>query len=75
MGNGVEPTDAQLKQVWDVLDALKEGEIADIKKYAPKRPDLWIDCAKMYHDCYNNIIFSNDFTQVKKQTFNLTIIP
>jgi hypothetical protein len=51
---------------WKILDDIEEGKRIKILKYAPNKPDLFIECAKKYADCYGTILFSNDYTKIKK---------
>ncbi len=51
---------------WNILDKIEVGQKILISQYAPKKPDLFIDCAKKYADCYGTILFSDDYKQIKK---------
>ena len=51
---------------WKILDSIEEGKKINILKYAPNKPDLFIDCAKKYADCYGTILFSDDYKEIKK---------
>jgi len=58
--------DKTLVICWGLLDKIKLGDKINILKYAPNKPDLFIDCAKKYADCYGTILFSDDYKQIKK---------
>lgn len=51
---------------WNLLDKMKLGDKILISKYAPNKPNLFIDCAKQYADCFGTILFSDDYKQIKK---------
>jgi len=51
---------------WGLLDKIKLGDKINILKYAPNKPDLFIDCAKQYDDCFGTILFSDDYKEIKK---------
>ena len=60
------PSDLHLQKVWDKLDSLELGQMLSIKTVAPKLPDLWVKCAKMYHDCFKSIEFNSDYSVVRR---------
>lgn len=66
MDEGLNPTDAQLKDCWDKIDALEVGEILKTADHAPNKPKLWIKCCQMYFDIYRTIRFNKDYTAIKK---------
>ena len=68
MGTIIEhPTDRNLQHVWSKLDSLSPGQIIEVKNETPKFQELWIKCAKMYMDCFKNIVeFNSDYSKVKK---------
>lgn len=51
---------------WNLLDKIKLNHKIIISDYAPNRPDLFIDCAKQYADCFGTILFSDDYKEIKK---------
>lgn len=51
---------------WNILDKIEVGQKILISQYAPNKPDLFIDCAKKYADCYGTILFSDDYQEIKK---------
>jgi hypothetical protein len=51
---------------WNILDKIEVGQKILISQYAPNKPDLFIECAKKYADCYGTILFSDDYQQIKK---------
>ena len=51
---------------WNILDKIELGQKILISQYAPNKPDLFIECAKKYADCYGTILFSDDYQQIKK---------
>ena len=58
--------DKALLACWNILDKIEVGQKILISQYAPNKPDLFIDCAKKYADCYGTILFSDDYKQIKK---------
>lgn len=58
--------DKTLNICWNLLDKIELEDKILISKYAPNRPDLFIDCAKQYADCFGTILFSDDYKQIKK---------
>jgi hypothetical protein len=58
--------DKALLACWNILDKIEVGQKIIISQYAPKKPDLFIECAKKYADCYGTILFSDDYKQIKK---------
>lgn len=58
--------DKALSVCWEILDRLEVGNNIVISDFAPQKPDLFIECAKKYADYYRNILFSNDFKQIRK---------
>ena len=58
--------DKTLLFCWNILDKIEVGQKIIISQYAPNKPDLFIDCAKKYADCYGTILFSDDYKQIKK---------
>jgi len=61
-----QPTDAQLKAVWDKVDKMKVGECVIIKNVAPNLPKVFVNCLKMYIDSFNTGEFNNDYSVFKK---------
>ena len=51
---------------WNILDKIEVGQKILISQYAPNKPDLFIECAKKYADCYGTNLFSDDYKQIKK---------
>jgi len=51
---------------WNILDKIELGQKILISQHAPKKPDLFIECAKKYADCYGTILFSDDYQEIKK---------
>jgi hypothetical protein len=51
---------------WNILDKIEVGQKILISQYAPNKPDLFIECAKKYADCYGTILFSDDYQEIKK---------
>jgi len=68
MGTIIEhPTDLHLQKVWSKLDRLVIGQILEVKKEAPRFPELWIQCVKMYIDCFNGLIeFNSDYSKLRR---------
>ena len=63
--------DKALSVCWNILDRLKVGDKIIVSEFAPNHPDLFIDCAKKYSDCFGSILFSGDYKEIKKvKTFN-----
>lgn len=58
--------DKTLLSCWNILDKIEVGQKILISQYAPNKPDLFIDCAKKYADCYGTILFSDDYKEIKK---------
>jgi hypothetical protein len=58
--------DKALLACWNILDKIEVGQKILISQYAPNKPDLFINCAKKYADCYGTILFSDDYKQIKK---------
>ena len=58
--------DNTLAYCWNILDKIEIGQKILISQYAPNKPDLFIECAKKYADCYGTILFSNDYQEIKK---------
>jgi len=58
--------DKVLSTCWNILDKIEIGQEILISQYAPNKPDLFIECAKKYADCYGTILFSNDYQEIKK---------
>jgi len=58
--------DKTLLFCWKILDSIEEGKKIKILKYAPNKPELFIECVKKYADCYGTILFSDDYKQIKK---------
>jgi hypothetical protein len=58
--------DKTLNICWNLLDKIELEDKILISKYAPNRPDLFIDCAKQYADSFGTILFSDDYKQIKK---------
>jgi hypothetical protein len=51
---------------WKILDRLEVGDRILVSEYAPNHPDLFVECAKKYSDCYGSILFSDDYKEIKK---------
>lgn len=51
---------------WKILDRMIIGNVLVIKDFAPNKPDLFIECAKQYADCFGTILFSDDYKEIKK---------
>jgi hypothetical protein len=51
---------------WNILDKIEVGQKILISQHAPNKPDLFIECAKKYADCYGTILFSDDYQEIKK---------
>ncbi len=58
--------DKVLLLCWNILDKIELGQKILISQYAPNKPDLFIECAKRYADCYGTILFSDDYQEIKK---------
>ena len=58
--------DKALSTCWNILDKIEVGQKILISQYAPNKPDLFIECAKKYADCYGTILFSDDYQEIKK---------
>lgn len=58
--------DKTLVFCWNILDKIEIGQKILILQYAPNKPDLFIECAKKYADCYGTILFSDDYQEIKK---------
>jgi hypothetical protein len=58
--------DKTLAICWNLLEKIEVGDKIIISKYAPNKPDLFIQCAKQYADCFGTILFSDDYKQIKK---------
>lgn len=58
--------DKTLSYCWNILDKLEIGQMIMVKDFAPKKPDLFVDCCKQYFDCYRTLKFSNDYSQIFK---------
>jgi hypothetical protein len=58
--------DKALSTCWSILDKIELGQKILISQYAPNKPDLFIECAKKYADCYGTILFSDDYQEIKK---------
>jgi hypothetical protein len=58
--------DKTLSICWNLLDKIKLGHKIIISDFAPNRPDLFIQCAKQYADCFGTILFSDDYKEIKK---------
>jgi hypothetical protein len=58
--------DKTLLLCWNLLDKIKLGHKIIISDFAPNKPDLFIQCAKQYADCFGTILFSDDYKEIKK---------
>jgi hypothetical protein len=58
--------DKALLLCWNILDKIELGQKILISQHAPNKPDLFIECAKKYADCYGTILFSDDYQEIKK---------
>ena len=58
--------DKTLVFCWNILDKIEVGQKILISQHAPNKPDLFINCAKKYADCYGTILFSDDYQEIKK---------
>ena len=58
--------DKTLVFCWNILDKIEIGQKILISQHAPNKPDLFIECAKKYADCYGTILFSDDYQEIKK---------
>jgi hypothetical protein len=58
--------DKTLVFCWNILDKIEIGKKILISQHAPNKPDLFIECAKKYADCYGTILFSDDYQEIKK---------
>ena len=58
--------DSTLAYCWKILDKIEVGKKILISQCAPNKPDLFIDCAKKYADCYGTILFSDNYQEIKK---------
>ena len=58
--------DNTLAYCWNILDKIEIGQKILISQHAPNKPDLFIECAKKYADCYGTILFSDDYQEIKK---------
>ena len=66
--------DKALSACWKILDRLEVGNRIIVADFAPTKPDLFIDCAKKYSDCFGSILFSDDYKEIKKvKTFKQQI--
>lgn len=68
MGTVIEwPTDQQLESAWGLIDKMESGSRLTISDFAPKKPETFLQCCKMYIDCYPlKAELSNDYKQVIK---------
>jgi hypothetical protein len=64
--------DKALSACWNILDRLEVGNRIIVADFAPQKPDLFIECAKKYYDCFRNLRFSNDYSEIKKIERDLT---
>lgn len=58
--------DKTLSICWNLLDKIQLGNKIIISDFAPNKPDLFIECAKQYADCFGTILFSDDYKEIKK---------
>ena len=58
--------DNTLAYCWNILDKIEIGQKILISQHAPNKPDLFIECAKKYADCYGTILFLDDYQEIKK---------
>ena len=58
--------DRYLAPAFKMLDKLEVGQTIIIADVAPNKPDLFIDCAKQYCDCFGTILFNNSMTEIRK---------
>jgi hypothetical protein len=64
--------DKALIACWKILDRLEVGDRIRVADFAPKKPDVFIACCKKYYDCFRNLRFSNDYSEIKKIEKDLT---
>jgi len=64
--------DKALSACWKILDRLEVGNRIIVADFAPNHPNLFIQCAKKYYDCYRNIRFSDDYLEIQKIEKDLT---
>jgi len=66
------PTDKQLKHVWDKIEGMDENKTMLISEHAKNKPELFIQCCKMWIDCFKDGEFTNDYKMfIKKKRFNI----
>ena len=58
--------DLHIKAVWDKLDKMIPGQFMIIKSVAPNKPEAFINCCKMYIDCFKSAEFNSDYSVIKK---------
>lgn len=68
LSSEVEITDGMLRVVWRKIEALRLGEFMIIAAHAPKRPDVFIQCCKMWIDCYKAAEFNRDYSKLYRIT-------
>jgi hypothetical protein len=61
-------TDKQLLAVWGRVDRMRSGQIMIIKDHAPNFPYIFIQCIKMWIDCYGSGEFSQNYKIFYKTT-------
>jgi len=59
------PTDEVLLSVWNRVEAMKPGQIMVIREHCGKRKELFIECLKMWIDCFKHGEFNRDYTVFK----------
>jgi len=64
--------DKALIACWKILDRLELGDRIRVADFAPKKPDVFIACCKLYYDCFRNLRFSDDYLEIKKIERDLT---
>lgn len=61
-------TDKHLVSAWSRIDKMKIGQVMVIKDHAPNLPDIFIECLKIWIDCYGSGEFSSDYKLFYKIT-------
>ena len=67
-----EITEKALKKCWNILDSLEIGNRIIVSDFAPKNPELFLSCCKKYYDCFRNLRFSDDYSEIQKIKRDLT---
>lgn len=58
--------DQALKACWDKIESLNPGDLITVNSMAPKKPQLWISCAKQWIDCFKLAEFNHNYTTLRK---------